>query len=659
MNAALARVRGAWRAAVDFLSTRIIRRSPFGRYNLSLTSVSDAVVRSALTTASTTGDLTYIADIHDLMPATDPHIYGVRRQLRAGVAGINLSVVPADDSPAAQKAADLVKIAEDRPGVNNSVLVNGIIEGGLRGASLTEVYWAEPSVGTRFWTGFGAVPEQRLRYDIISGELHLVADPRKLSRGEPLSKFPEGKFVRAQVDQDVPDFSMRGSYRAILPEWFGRINVSKWEQIAIERYGMPIPVGKYATPAAHDALIETMKEFGSAGMLLIDSGSTVEWGSTSISTGGQLVHETYLEKSAERISIALLGATQTVSIAANAGSKQSADTHQGIRRDILYSILELITESKRRDLWTPFIRMNLGDAYVPFVPICVPEFDEAVDLLTTANAWDVLINKVGLKIGSSYAYQLLGIEEPEPDDVLLTGAPPPPAAASPFGGLFGGGAPAPPALPAASDAGDGGGALVPFRPKPVSIGAEISDVQFIRDVLAEEWDPEEHPRGEGGKFATSPGGGEKRSGGGSGKPSKLSDRAARARASHKPSTQAKQRIAAQGEDHVSEAIGGEGTDDNDAFDVLRRAAGKLHAVEVKTLIDNKNDKITMHPSSRERKEAWAKRENATMHTVVVDKRGAKQRVFYHAGVGSFRLASLTPVRDAAHLRELIVGSKKK
>jgi len=83
-----------------------------------------------------------------------------------------------------------------------------------------------------------------------------------------------------------------------------------------------------------------------------------------------------------------------------------------------------------------------------------------------------------------------------------------------------------------------------------------------------------------------------------------------------------------------------------------KRAGKMHGVEVKTLVDNKNNKITMHPSSRARKTAWAHSHHARLHTVVVDSR-AKNKLYYHKGVGSFRMGSLQPVSSAAHLRRLM------
>ena len=133
-----------------------------------------------------------------------------------------------------------------------------------------------------------------------------------------------------------------------------------------------------------------------------------------------------------------------------------------------------------------------------------------------------------------------------------------------------------------------------------------------------------------------------------------------AKASHKPSTAEKQRWAEGNEKTVASMTGGQGTDDNSPADVTTTINGKKHGVEVKTMVDNANNKITMHPSSRERKEKWGRQHNATMHTVVLDDRkafGTKgysgHRIYYKRGVGSFRLKNMTKVKSSNHLRQLM------
>jgi hypothetical protein len=132
--------------------------------------------------------------------------------------------------------------------------------------------------------------------------------------------------------------------------------------------------------------------------------------------------------------------------------------------------------------------MNLGEQAVALTPLCEAEFDEPIDLKTTAEAWAILINQVGLTIGEGHARETTGVPPLKPGEAPLRGAPPPPAPSfSPF-------APSPASPLPAADSGPLPSPL-PFAPKapkrfsgaaglldhsfdpdtPVGFGSEISD----------------------------------------------------------------------------------------------------------------------------------------------------------------------------------------
>lgn len=133
---------------------------------------------------------------------------------------------------------------------------------------------------------------------------------------------------------------------------------------------------------------------------------------------------------------------------------------------------------------------------------------------------------------------------------------------------------------------------------------------------------------------------------GRGSKGKDMDKAERAKASHKPSTVEKQRRAEAEQRKFAAAVGGANDGDNLAFDVRR---GR-HAIEFKCVMDNANDKITMHSPSRRRKEAFAKKNRLVAHTVVKDIRGSSPVYYYRQGVGAFRLGSMEKV-TLADLKE--------
>jgi hypothetical protein len=130
-------------------------------------------------------------------------------------------------------------------------------------------------------------------------------------------------------------------------------------------------------------------------------------------------------------------------------------------------------------------------------------------------------------------------------------------------------------------------------------------------------------------------------------------RVARARAGHKPLTAEKKRIADESEITLAEMLEAKRTTGNAPVDAIVVVNRTSHGIEVKTIIDAGYDKITVHPSSRRRKERWARRRKATLHTVVFDRRTKRTSMYYRAGVGAFRLAYMTPVVSASHLRQLM------
>jgi len=82
-------------------------------------------------------------------------------------------------------------------------------------------------------------------------------------------------------------------------------------------------------------------------------------------------------------------------------------------------------------------------------------------------------------------------------------------------------------------------------------------------------------------------------------------------ANQKPAGKHAQRMADKVELMVRNAVGGVHTADNMPFDVLSKD-GK-NAIEVKALINNSNDKITMKRDAMQRKYAWANKNKASIH----------------------------------------------
>ena len=123
----------------------------------------------------------------------------------------------------------------------------------------------------------------------------------------------------------------------------------------------------------------------------------------------------------------------------------------------------------------------------------------------------------------------------------------------------------------------------------------------------------------------------------------MSERVERAKKSAVHTGQHEQAIAERSEQVLSDAISVPRTRDNSAFDLKNDDVG----IEVKTLVNGKNEKITMSKAALGRKIAEQRADELKTYTVVVDRRtgglAGKATYYVKEGLGSFRLGSMTKI----------------
>lgn len=101
------------------------------------------------------------------------------------------------------------------------------------------------------------------------------------------------------------------------------------------------------------------------------------------------------------------------------------------------------------------------------------------------------------------------------------------------------------------------------------------------------------------------------------------------------------------ESELAAALGGYATRGSAPVDVVVTRGGRpAHGIELKTLVTQGNDKITMKTHAMARKLEWAGEHGAGLHTVVFDDREAmddvsRRRVYHRFGVGSFRIGNMS------------------
>lgn len=143
--------------------------------------------------------------------------------------------------------------------------------------------------------------------------------------------------------------------------------------------------------------------------------------------------------------------------------------------------------------------------------------------------------------------------------------------------------------------------------------------------------------------------------------------------------------ARENEKLLARKLKGIATGINSPIDVELKIGGKWHGIEVKTMLDNKHEKIKVDPHTGSKKEEWERRTGGTIHTVVFDdsevvpgktrREGieairrrredgdssgfdtSKRVVYYKRGWGSFRLGGMTQIKGSpwATLKELMAS----
>jgi hypothetical protein len=133
------------------------------------------------------------------------------------------------------------------------------------------------------------------------------------------------------------------------------------------------------------------------------------------------------------------------------------------------------------------------------------------------------------------------------------------------------------------------------------------------------------------------------------------DRVMRSRNNYKAGDRIKQRFAEGEQARVAKILKMENTPDNDPFDLL----GKRIGVEVKTLVDANNDKITVQAHARGLKLAFARKHKLKkIFTLAIDTRSGGRIYYIREGVGAFRLRNMQRVSLAEVKRILVKAGAK-
>jgi phage gp29-like protein len=245
-----------------------------------------------------------------------------------------------------------------------------------------------------------------VRFDRFTGEI-CFAETAFRFIGQPVSSFLPGTFIAVTPERAVPDFSKRGTMRSVLTDWFALQNVAGWWQDDIERLGSPIVAATYDNDADRETVNAAIKTMGAQGGIAYRKGGDVKLVERSARTGPKgSAHNEFETTRVQRMSIAFLGAAQTITIDANTGSQQSSDNMAEVADDVVADYWEHFFADVRRDLVQIYVGLNYGLENVDLTPLLAVDLKKAADAGVTIDAYTKGA-AIGLPVEKDAAYKTL------------------------------------------------------------------------------------------------------------------------------------------------------------------------------------------------------------------------------------------------------------
>jgi phage gp29-like protein len=369
----------------------------------------------------------------------DPHVLSVMKRRRDAIICRELQVVSGREGDArADEAADLCRnllLGEDgEEGVRDwSAALFDMTDAIGKGFSLAQIAWEMD--GSRF------IPRRLIRWpqrEVILGDQHsnaqlqLGADPDEIrlvtdtdsQYGEPLA--PRWNWCVHVSKAWSTHLSRAALYRSIT--WFylfKRFSFKDWS-IFLERYGMPLRVGKYhnaATDPEKQALLTAVKLLGRDAACIMPQLSTIELLESKVSgTAGGVPHPTMIVHCNDEISKAVWGNTMAAT-QGDKGARSAKEAYADDELELTNSDCRALGETIRRELFTPMVRLNMGDGVV--IPRAVFVAQEAENLLERIQVDEKLAN-MGLEMSKAQLREVYGRDEPvDETDSLKKAAPAP------------------------------------------------------------------------------------------------------------------------------------------------------------------------------------------------------------------------------------------
>ena len=347
-----------------------------------------------------------------------PRLAAVEATRRLALTGLSWEIVPGTETgaPAAQgaqagRAAELCQQALSRLERLGDVLDHMANAIG-HGLAVAELVWERGQL-----VDLVPVPYSRLIGDPHEPWRLRVLTEDEPSLGVPLDEQPLKWLVhrpRATPGRPFNGGLLRASVLLYVAQNLSFKDWLIYSQIA----GMPVRVAQFE-PGTPDAdkqqLLRMLETLGTDAVAVFSK--NVELKLIESARAGERPYQPLQDYCNTEVTILWLGQHLTTDIRTT-GSRAAAEIHDRVREDLLVDDIADESQTIRRDLLTPLVRVHLGDG----VP--VPQFRrsliQSVDTKVLADTLAVAVNELGLAVPQQWVHQALGIPEARAGEPVLT-----------------------------------------------------------------------------------------------------------------------------------------------------------------------------------------------------------------------------------------------
>jgi phage gp29-like protein len=298
------------------------------------------------------------------------------------------------------------------------VLLTGLLDALGKGYSVVELAWATNQ--TPWIPAYNWRDPHFFRYDRETGQTLRLLDASNAYNGIEL---PPYRFMihTPRLKMGLP---IRGGLARLCAAGHVCALYALEDWLAFsEVFGMPLRLGRYNSGASEDdkaKLKAAVSGLGADAAAILHESMRIEFQSAAPGAGGADLYERLIDTLHKLVSKAVLGRSDAAD--ATAGKLGNEKASSEVRRDILESDADELSQTLNAQLVRPFIDLNFGpQARYPILNLYIPVQEDLAGLVDMVSK----LVPLGLKVEQSVIRDKFGLPDPDPKGELL-GAPVPP-----------------------------------------------------------------------------------------------------------------------------------------------------------------------------------------------------------------------------------------